>query len=220
MLLMACYHFGFDLNMNGLLHQDLNHDPKWLAARTLILSTFLFISGASLVQAAQAGFPRYWQRLAWLAGAAALVSIGSTLMFPASWIFFGVLHFILVAGLIGRLLAGHERLNLGLGIALIALGLFYANPLFDRPLLQWLGLMTFKPITEDYVPLIPWFGVVLLGMFVGRRRAWLGHAEQRLSAVPDGVVRPLAWSGRHSLVIYLVHQPILLGLLWLFLQLK
>jgi uncharacterized membrane protein len=103
-----------------------------------------------------------------------------------------------------------------MGIALIVLGVTAASALFDRPWLNWIGLMTHKPATEDYVPLLPWFGVLLIGMFAGRY-FWRGAAR---SAVLDwqanGTVgRALIWAGRHSLAIYMVHQPLLIGVLYL-----
>ena len=93
---MAAYHFGFDLNHFGLLQprQFPNADPVWIAHRTAILSLFLFCAGfgqALALDAAQ-GWPRFWRRWAQVAGCALLVSIGSWLVFPRSWIAFGVLH--------------------------------------------------------------------------------------------------------------------------------
>jgi uncharacterized membrane protein len=98
-----------------------------------------------------------------------------------------------------------------LGIVIVALGMTIQLPLFDLPWLNWVGMMTHKPATEDYVPLFPWLGVVLIGVAVGhllleRGRAWLAAAD---SQAPGW----LAWLGRHSLVIYLVHQPVIMGLL-------
>lgn len=78
--------------------------------------------------------------------------------------------------------------------------------------------MTFKPITEDYVPLFPWLGVALIGIFIGRqlkKLAWfIASANMQLNGLCD----VLAWMGKRSLLIYMIHQPILMGLLWLFLQ--
>jgi uncharacterized membrane protein len=72
--------------------------------------------------------------------------------------------------------------------------------------------MTAKPITEDYVPLFPWAGMVLVGIAAGhalaaRDFAWLAP----LGRLPAFV----RWLGRHSLAVYMVHQPLLLALLWI-----
>jgi uncharacterized membrane protein len=216
-VLMVAYHFCFDLNYYGLSHFNFNYDPFWLDFRAGILSLFLGLVGISLVLASGHGFqPRpYFRRLAWLAGGAALVSVASRALFPQSWIFFGVLHFILLASLLGLLFLRFRWLNLALGALLLLIGLTLNHPLFDQPWLNWIGLMTHKPITEDYVPLLPWFGVVLIGMFLGREFA-CGEFGKRLAARRDdrAGARWLALAGRHGLLIYLVHQPLLLGLLW------
>lgn len=215
--LMASYHFCFDLNYYNLTHFNFNQDPFWLGFRALILSLFLGLAGISLVLATTSGFNprRYFRRLGWLAAGAILVSLSSRMLFPDSWIFFGVLHFILVASILGLAFVRFYWVNLGAGSLLILAGLTLQHPIFDQPWLQWAGLMTHKPITEDYVPLLPWFGVVLLGMFLGKlflRSSW----NSRLSAWHSNhaSARLLALAGRHSLLVYIAHQPVLMGMLW------
>ena len=214
-LAMMAYHFGFDLNMQGYMLQDLNHSQPWLLARSLILSTFLFVSGFSLALAEPQQLKRRCLRLARIAGCAMLVSFVSYFMFPESWIFFGVLHFIVIAGLLCRPLARHEVWLLPLGLAVLVAGLSCQSPVFDQPALQWLGMMTHKPFTEDYVPIFPWLGVFLLGMAGGHK---VRHPRYGwpLEITPAPVLAPFGWLGRHSLAVYMLHQPLLLGLLWSF----
>jgi len=209
-VLMIAYHFCFDLNQYQLIQQDFYQAPFWLGARAFIVTLFLLIAGISLSLAAQnEGGQSRLKRLLKIAACAALVTLGSMLMFPQSYIFFGVLHFILVASLIGQLMLRYYWLNLVLGIVILVVGLYFTHPVFDQPWLQWVGLMTHKPITEDYVPLLPWLGVVLLGIFTGKnllaRPAWLKHNS------PGQPMRGLAWMGKRSLLIYMIHQPILLA---------
>lgn len=217
--LMIVYHFSYDLTYFGFAQFDFYGDPFWLHARTLILTLFLFVVGISLVLATgrRLRVRSYLIRLGYLVAGAALISLSSYLMFGSRWIFFGVLHFIAVASIIGLAFVGRPWLALPTGIGLISLGRLFRHAFFDQPALQWLGLMTYKPPTEDYVPLIPWFGVVLLGIFAGhrlilRQGAW--SFVQRQSQVPPA--RLLAFAGRHSLVIYMLHQPLLIGSLWTF----
>lgn len=219
--LMIAYHFCYDLTYFGFARFDFFNDPFWLNARTLILSLFLLVAGISLTLATHDGLRLrpYLKRLGIIAGCAALISLTSYLMFGPRWIFFGVLHFIAVASVIGLAFVRRPLPALLCGIALIALDRVYAHILFDQPALQWLGLMTHKPPTEDYVPLIPWLGVVLIGVFLGHR-IWLREPvpafARRQSAHP--LARLLVVAGRHSLLIYMLHQPVLLGGLWLFKQ--
>ena len=77
--------------------------------------------------------------------------------------------------------------------------------------------MTAKPVTEDYVPLFPWTGVLLIGIAAGH---WLMRERFGPLAPLGRVPAALRWLGRHSLVVYLVHQPLLIGLLWLALRMR
>lgn len=214
-VLMMVYHFSFDLAYFHWLDIDFYNDPAWQAFRALIVSLFLGLVGVSLYLAAGKGlhWRRYLRRLALLAACAALVSLGSYLVFPRSMIYFGILHFILVASILGLALVRFHWLNLALGLVLVWVGVSLRHPLFDHPALNWVGLMTHKPVTEDYVPLLPWFGVVLLGIFVGR----LLYSEP-LPALArwrsdHPLVRLLALGGRHSLLIYMLHQPLFFAIL-------
>jgi uncharacterized membrane protein len=211
---MIAYHFSFDLNQYGVIHQNFNESTFWLSARAMIVTSFLSLMGISLVLAALKKSAHYWQRILKLAVCAALVTIGSKLMFPESYIFFGILHFILVASLIGALMLRFYWANLVLGISFLLLGILYKNAIFDQPLLQWLGLMTFKPFTEDYVPMLPWLGVVMLGIFFAQWLVRESHLNW-LAGSQTGWRTVFIWLGKRSLMVYMLHQPILLGILWL-----
>jgi uncharacterized membrane protein len=142
------------------------------------------------------------------------VSATTWLIFDERFVFFGVLHFIALASVLGLLLVRAGYLNLLLGIAVIVVGNHYQFVWFDETGRRWVGLMTHKPPTEDYVPLLPWFGVVMLGLFAGPAMQRLASRLQPYCAV--STVKWLALAGRHSLLVYLLHQPFLLGGLMLY----
>ena len=218
---MAIYHFCFDLRYFGFLRADLEHDWRWITARTMILSTFLLVAGVSAVLADRqhpGGSSRRWlAHIGVIAAAALAVSAGSYLMFPQTWIWFGVLHAIAVSLLIARPLVRRPALAAAAGIAIIVAGLAFQNAAFDNRTLGWLGFMTAKPPTEDYVPLFPWTGVLLLGTAIGPHLV-----RTRFAALAPLARAPaaLGFLGRHSLAVYLLHQPILIGALWLFVQMR
>lgn len=214
--MMFVYHFSFDLNYFGVVSFDFNNDLRWLGFRAVIVSSFSFLVGISLVlgPGRKLDWPRYGKRLAAIGACALLASAGSFVMFPKTYIFFGILHFIFVASILGLAFLRFTWLNLILGAALIVLGATLKLPFFDQPVLQWIGVMTRKPFTEDYVPLLPWFGVVLLGIFFSHRAQKHGWFEKFAALeFKNPIAKLLAFGGRHSLIIYMLHQPIFIGLL-------
>jgi uncharacterized membrane protein len=211
--LMVAYHFTFDLAYFRVVRIDFNHDPFWLASRALIVTIFLSTVGMSLVLArhANASPQAFWRRIALIAACAILVTIASYVTFPQTFITFGVLHAIAVCSVLAAPLLRYPRTALALGAAIVALGTMVQLPVFDQPWLNWVGMMTHKPATEDYVPIFPWLGVVLIGIAAGH--AMLRPGREALAGMDRAAPGWLAWLGRHSLLIYMVHQPVLLGVL-------
>ena len=217
---MAVFHFCFDLNHFGFTRQDFRADPFWTLQRTAIVSLFLFCVGIGQAVAIDQGqrWPRFWRRWAQIAGCALLVSLGSYWMFPRSFISFGVLHAIALLLIVLRLTAGAGRWLWPLGAAALALPQWIHHPWFDTRWTNWIGLVTHKPVTEDYVPLLPWLGVAWWGLAAGQwllaqRRDWLTGALPR-------AMHPLAVLGRWSLSFYMLHQPVLIGALMLVVALR
>ena len=97
----------------------------------------------------------------------------------------------------------------------MALPYFYSSPVFDPWPLWWVGLSAHVPRSVDYVPVFPWFGVVLAGILVGRAIvAYLLDTPLARWRPADPLGRAAVWAGRWSLAIYLIHQPLLYGLLY------
>ncbi len=223
-LWMTAYHFAFDLNHFGWIHQDFHRAPVWTVQRTLILSLFLLCAGMGQALAAQHGlnWRQFSRRWAQIAGCAVLVSLGSWFMFPNSWIYFGVLHGIAVMLLVCRFTGSWGRWLWLAGAVVLALWLvapalhaqWQPMSVFDHKALSWLGLASAKPFTEDYVPVLPWIAVMWWGMALGqwvvRRDGFSGHLSTSV-----GLPQPLAWLGRRSLAWYVLHQPVLIGVLTL-----
>nr|WP_276598355.1 heparan-alpha-glucosaminide N-acetyltransferase [Roseateles koreensis] len=214
---MACFHFSFDLNHFGWIRQDFYRDPFWTGQRTAIVSLFLLCAGMGQALAQHQGlsWSRFWRRWAQVAACAVLVSIGSWLMYPDSFISFGVLHGMAVMLLLLRVSgrAMSNRVCVLLGTVAIGLPQWVQHSFFDTRLTNWLGLVTHKPVTEDYVPVLPWLGVMLWGYALAR---WLLRARPALLAGPvPAFLHPVAVLGRWSLSFYMVHQPVLIGLLML-----
>lgn len=212
---MAVFHLCFDLNLYGLIEpkQNFYRDPFWTQQRICIVSLFLFCAGLGQALALQAGvgWPRFWRRWAQVAGCAVLVSIGSAMVFPHSWIGFGVLHGLAVMLVLARLLAPLRAWLWPLGALCLVLPQVAAHPFFNAPYAHWVGLVTRKPITEDWVPVLPWLGVMLWGLAAGQ---WLlQHRRGLLAGGLPRALQPLALLGRWSLSFYMLHQPVFIGTL-------
>jgi uncharacterized membrane protein len=212
-LWMAVFHFCFDLNHYRFIQQDFYRDPFWTVQRSVIVSLFLFCAGFGQAVAWEQGqsWQRFWRRWAQVAGCALLVTVGSYLMFPRSYISFGVLHGIALMLIITRLTAGAGVWLWPMGLVAIALPHYVQSSFFDTRLTNWVGLITRKPVTEDYAPLLPWIGVMWWGLAAGQwvlksRREWV-------TGVLPATLAPLATLGRWSLSFYMLHQPVLIGLL-------
>jgi uncharacterized membrane protein len=137
-------------------------------------------------------------------------------MFPETFVYFGVLHAI---ALFSLLALPFVRLRIWLSFVaaafVIALPAFFHSPIFFDRWLSWIGLWDVPPPANDLVPVFPWFGFVLFG--VGLARLVLGSSLRETLgrfAATGKVSRALVACGRWSLLIYLVHQPILLGIVY------
>lgn len=224
MVWMTAFHFSFDLNHFGFWQQDFYRDVFWTGQRTLILSLFLFCAGLGQAIALAQGqsWPRFGRRWLQIAGCALLVSAGSWLMYPQSFIYFGVLHGMAVMLLIVRLTAHWGAWLWLAGAMAIAIKFIYADAIntpatgyfveiMNAPPLNWLGLVTRNPVTEDYVPLLPWLGVMWWGVAAG---GWLTRLSPAFLMRPvPGLLQPLVGLGRWSLSYYMLHQPVMIGAL-------
>jgi len=223
MVWMTVFHFCFDLSHFGWWPQNFLSDPFWTWQRTAIVTLFLFCAGLgqAVAQAHGVGWHRFSRRWLQVLAAAMLVSVGSWLMFPRSFIYFGVLHGMAVMLLLARLTAGWGRWLWAAGLLSLLLpwlaqwllggALADWAPFMNARSLNWLGLISRKPFTEDYVPVLPWLGVMWWGLAAGQ---WLvAQRPAWLTAPVPRAARPLAQLGRWSLSYYLLHQPAMIAAL-------
>lgn len=210
-LCMVVFHFTFDLALFGLIDSDTMSQPFWHYFARMIAGSFLFLSGVSLWLAHGQGirWPSFWKRWAKLVAAAMAVTLASIWLVPGGPIWFGILHAMAATALIGLIAL---RLPWALTLALAAL-IFAAAwgqrfAALDPLWLVWIGLAENRPMMGDYVPLIPWAAPALAGIALARAlrlHLWPTRPASR-------ALHRMTFPGRHSLIIYLVHQPILFGL--------
>lgn len=206
-VLMVIFHFIYDLRHFGWVDWDIPDGDGWRHFRYVILSLFFICIGIGLSYGHGRGFQgkKFVFRAAQVAAGAALATAMSLVMYPDDWIYFGVLHFILLASMLSVGLVPYPKVATILGLVIIALGLT------GQVATTWPFhfISTYLPQnTSDYVPLVPWLGVVLLGIGIGYSR-WLNSDPWRHCWQAE----KLAIAGKHSLLIYLLHQPILYAIL-------
>lgn len=217
-LAMVAYHLCWDLSYFRFIAADVGYDPAWVLLARSILAVFLFLAGASLVLGHGNGirWRSFWRRWIFVVAGAIAITVATYFAFPQSFVYFGVLHAIALFSLMGL---AFVRTPLWLAIAVaavvIALPFFYSDPLFNEKAFSWLGFWQVPPPANDLVPVFPWFGAVLLGIVAMRLVLAAGWSNRLAAIAPSGrLPRLLAFLGRWSLLIYLVHQPILLGLVY------
>jgi uncharacterized membrane protein len=218
-LAMIVFHFAWDLDNFALTDFNVFGSPGWRIFSRTIASSFLMLAGVGLVLGHTDGirWPAFWQRFAIIASAAALVSLGTWYAFPHAFVYFGILHAIALGSLIAlpalRLPAWAVAM---LALAALALPFVDGIPRINGPAFWWIGLADDYRSAVDFIPLLPWIAPLLAGMALAKafRPCLTGMTWK-----PQGrFSRTLALAGRFSLPIYLLHQPILLGMLWLGVQ--
>lgn len=212
---VVLFHLVWDLSFLRIIPPEVAFHPLWLLFGRLLAGTFMVLVGVSLVLAAAGGFRRdaFMRRLAILIAAALTISLLTRITFPQTFVYFGILHAIAAASVVGALVLRLNKLTIAiLGLVALVLGFTWTSADFDPRWLAWTGFAASSPSSNDFVPIFPWVGLTLLGM-AGTRlalaRSWLHRARP----IDGRVARFLVWAGRHSLPIYLVHQPVLLGVL-------
>ncbi len=213
---MVLYHLSWDLADFRLVPPMLPFSPPMRLLSHTVASAFLALVGVSLALAHRdrLNLSAFGRRLAIVAGAAALVTAASFVFAPGEVIWFGILQCIAAASLLALpLVEAPPSASLAAGAAAIVLPLVVQSKLFDPPTLLWLGLGEALPNTVDWRPLLPWAGVVLIGLGLARLPSVMQGltlpSRWRAKAAP---AQALSFAGRHSLLIYLIHQPILNGL--------
>ena len=207
---MVAFHLVRDMEMFALVPPGSTLDGYWAYLARLVAGSFLFLSGVSLVLAHGDGFQlNAWaKRFATIALAALLVSLASRLAMPHAWIQFGILHAIAAASILGLVfLRAPAAVTAMLALTILGLSLAAGRSL-DLPVwMAWTGLGARVPPALDYIPLVPWFALFLLGMAMAQAID-PARLEPRWRRQPP---RILTLPGQHSLLVYLVHQPILIG---------
>ncbi|MEI8003364.1 MAG: heparan-alpha-glucosaminide N-acetyltransferase [Methanothrix sp.] len=223
-VLMVLYHLVFDLDYFAVYDIDVS-SGFWLAVARAAASLFLLLVGLSLTlshsRARLLGqedrfLLRLLKRSAWIFSLALGITLVTYLFIGRGYIIFGVLHLIGLSLLLAYPFLRLRKANIIFGLLFILVGAYLQNISVGFPWLLWLGLAPPDFYSVDYVPVFPWFGVILVGMGLGE---WLYPGYRRRTLLPDlsrsPFVRALTFLGQNSLAIYLVHQPVIIAIMCL-----
>ncbi|MHA7777104.1 heparan-alpha-glucosaminide N-acetyltransferase [Roseibium sp. M-1] len=215
---MAAYHFSWDLSWFGFVDWPVAQGTGWRIFAASIAGSFLFLAGISLDFAHHQAirWRPFWRRFAVIAAAAAAVSIATYFVFGDSFVRFGILHCIAVSSLVALPFTRLPLLaSAGAAVLFLTVPFWAASSVFDGAFWFWTGLGRPSFGSVDYVPLFPWAGLTLAGLFLSRAFRSFG-IWQRLSNLRFNghTGRLTRFLGRHSLPVYLLHQPLLYGLVW------
>ena len=219
-VMMIVFHFLWDLNYFGIIQQPL-YVGFWGIFQKITAISFLLLVGICLTISYNNAVAekidykmKFLKRGARIFGLGLLITLMTFIFVPQGTIIFGVLHLIGISIILSILFVKLKYVNVLLGIAFIVVGVFLQSLIFNFPWLVWLGFLFREFYTFDYYPLLPWLGVILLGIFLGN----VLYKNRKRIISTNKIPKPpfpnkFQWLGRHSLVIYFLHQPVLIALL-------
>lgn len=223
-IMMVFYHFLYDLNYFSVYPLNVR-SGIWLYFAEATAATFIVLVGASLTLSASRSrmrgdseklFARLFKRGVKVFSLGLAITLVTYLLIGRGFIIFGVLHFIGVSIVLAYPFLRLRAFNLFAGSAIVLIGFYLQGLTFNFPWLLWLGFVPYDFYTLDYFPILPWFGLVLIGMYLGNRFYRDGKRGFKLPDLSGFfIINQLSTLGRNSLVIYLIHQPIMVAALFL-----
>ncbi len=223
-VMMVVYHAAYNVDMLMVAPPLDPFTGGWRALQVACGSTFLFVTGMTLAVmnargrarglSRRAVYRRHVRRALTVLAAALVVSAATHIALGDDYVRFGVLHCIAAAMLICPLLIPLRALLLPLAVAVLVGGLWLdGRPPTDIAVLLVVGVHPEGGAGVDWYPLLPWLAPAIAGLWAGGvlypggvRGSWGRHLPRMPRAAMVG------WPGRHSLPIYLIHQPVLVPL--------
>jgi uncharacterized membrane protein len=205
---MVVFHFCYNLAVFDWWDINTDKDLEWRIFRKIIVTSFLLAVGMSsyIAYSKKINLLKLTQSTGKLLSIAALLTLGSLYMYPTTWVYFGIIHFIAIALPVSVLFVRLPHVALFTSLACFIcyqLGWISMNPI-------WLwskNYINLPQVTIDLVSFIPWISAVLMGSYLMHKNLF------NLTIPHNQLTDMLALLGRHSLIIYLIHQPIMYGIM-------
>lgn len=211
-VMMVIFHFtwnlyfftGLEISLAGFF---------WEVLRITIVSTFLFLVGVSLYISTynkNKVFFKLAKRGLYIFSLGLVITLFTKIFFSDYYVFFGILHLIGASIFLSYFFLKFKFLNLFFGFVFLVLGLVLKEGSFDVSWLYFLGFSSGNITSFDFYPIIPWFGLVLWGLFAGKVLYTDRIRQFKLFDLGDNfLIEKLSFLGRNSLLIYFLHHPIL-----------
>lgn len=217
--LMIFFHFLFDLMFFTSCDINLDHPFIYLIGISAA-SLFIIVSGISngiavskyYIAHQYMPYKKIIIRSLRLYIIALCITLVTYVMFPQETIWFGILHFLACAGLLTPIIYAYLLTSTLSFFLLYAIKTLVPVTITTYYLL-WLGYTPDRYQSFDYFPLIPWIGLYILGVFIAK--TWYVKERDTWAESKQPFFKVLVYCGRHTLIIYLAHQPILISLLYI-----
>ena len=227
-LAMIVYHFAWDLGFFNIVDPVLVNSGWWKTFAVSIGSSFLFLSGISFWLSSCKGikFRKFFKRFLILFSAALIVSLGTYQANSNTFVFFGILHLLSACTLLGLLIYRlPSTLIIFIGLSVIVLKPYLISDFYEPKYLAWIGLYTGSTGSVDFYGFIPWSSAYILGLGFSKitfkikeEGKWINNFLFSNSRKNSKLIKTFFWMGRNSLLIYLIHQPILIGLIYTYMK--
>jgi uncharacterized membrane protein len=221
-ILMIAFHSAWSLDYFNIT--DINFGyffgtvfPKTVAGVFVVLvGISLTLSYSKIKAAGKSHFKKYLKRGLTTFAYGMIVTAASYLVVNPVTVFFGILHFVGIGIILAIPLLEFKKLNLVIGTILILFGLALTQITVNFPWLFWLGLKYAGFAAADYFPILPWFGLILVGIFIGNTFYPGGVRKVRIPQKPTTTAGLFCFLGRHSLLIYFIHMMVIIGIISIF----
>lgn len=221
-ILMIFYHLFFDINFLEILSLPFVESLGWNIYRDIIAISFLLLVGISLnlsfnktkntLNKNQIYF-KYIKRGLKIFSWGLIITLFTSIFIGQGYVIMGILHLIGISIILSiPFLLTNKNYSLIFGIIVLLIGIFLQFQTCSYNFLIPLGCPTSNFYTIDYFPIFPWFGVILLGLFLGKT-FYKENISKFSHVIP--VKAGIHTLGKYSLIIYLLHQPIIIGILLL-----
>ncbi len=215
-ILMILFHAAFDLKYVGVYNLDFGWFFWYMLPRA-IATIFIILAGISLTlnynRSKKDAATRFSRRGLTIFSFGLAITLTTYIFFPEGTILFGILHFIGISTVLSLPFLEMREKGFFLGLLAAIAGFYLQTMRFDFPWLLWLGFMPSNFYTFDYFPIFPWFGFILLGIHLGNRFYTNGKRIFRINEPQSRFIGLLALIGKKPLIIYLLHQPLLVLLI-------